>query len=492
MPRKVVKTVLDTSTVKILNTIRQNASAEYQSLVPSITKASDIPAVGDVIYGNPSLSNQFLGALINRIALVMVQSATFNNMYASLKKGYLEYGEVVEDIFVAITKANVYNPEKAEAEEFKRTLPDVRSAFHTMNWRVKYPITIQDEDLRQAFLSVDGVQDLITRIIDAVYTASEYDEFLLFKYMLIKSITKGELYPVAIGATMQEAATTFRATSNKVPFMSSTYNEAGVPNTLPKERQNIFMSADFNAQFDVEVLSAAFHMDKADFMGKLHLIDDWTTFDNERFAVIRNQTDGLEEVTEEELALMSKVKAVLIDSNWFQVYDNLSKMTEKYVASGLYWNYFYHTWKTISHSPFANAIVFVDDSEVTSVPEDITVEITGKDISETATVLTLGVEVDGATLVGGRYNFCQCQTATANGIAIHKYGAVIIPADKTSTEVTLELEVNGNKYTADSSISTSNNVGDTVTMSLTSPLALSASTPVVTSVSSKSKAKVTK
>lgn len=35
-------------------------------------------------------------------------------------------------------------------------------------------------------------------------------------------------------------------------------------------------------------------------------------------------------------------------------------MTEKEVASGLYWNYFYHVWKTISNSPFSNAVVFIE------------------------------------------------------------------------------------------------------------------------------------
>ena len=44
----------------------------------------------------------------------------------------------------------------------------------------------------------------------------------------------------------------------------------------------IFMDADFNAEFDVDVLSAAFNMEKADFMGRLFLIDDFTSFDNER------------------------------------------------------------------------------------------------------------------------------------------------------------------------------------------------------------------
>ena len=102
------------------------------------------------------------------------------------------------------------------------------------------------------------------------------------------------------------------------------------------------MDAKYNAEFDVEVLASAFHMEKADFMGRLFLIDDFTTFDNKRFEEIRKESTGLEEVTTGELALLQDVKAVLLDDNWFQVYDNNNKFTEKYVASSLFWNYFYH------------------------------------------------------------------------------------------------------------------------------------------------------
>ena len=67
MPRKVAISTLNASTLDILNTIRANASAEYQSLVPSITKASEGAQVGQAIMGYPALANQFLSALLNRI-----------------------------------------------------------------------------------------------------------------------------------------------------------------------------------------------------------------------------------------------------------------------------------------------------------------------------------------------------------------------------------------------------------------------------------------
>lgn len=205
-------------------------------------------------------------------------------------------------------------------------------------------------------------------------------------------------------------------------------------------------------------------MDKATYTGALHLIDDWTSFDNERFDVIRANSDGLEEVTEDELALMKNVKAALLDVDWFQVYDNNAKFTEQYSAAGLYWNYFYHVWKTISSSPFSNAIVFVTDTATIAPKESYTVKLTGKDTSDVATVFTLGVQDDTATLVQGTYQFTQTKQATTDGIAILPYGAIMIPASSESKGVTLKMVINGVEYDAATSVNSASEVGATVLM----------------------------
>lgn len=466
MSRRIANSTLNASTIDILNVIRQNASYDYQQNVPEVTKATDIPKVGDIIYGTPAFANQFINALVNRIAMVRVQSATFNNPYSVLKKGYLEFGETVEDIFVSIASAVDFTPEKASAREFKRTFPDVRSAFHVMNWRVMYPITIQDEDLKQAFLSVDGVTNLIAKIVDAVYTGAEYDEFLLFKYLLIKAISHGKMYPKTIGdgTNLNDSAVEFRGTSNLLPFMDTKYNEVGVKTNTPKDRQIIFMDAMFNAKFDVNVLASAFNMDKADFMGRLFLIDNWNEFDNERFEIIRENSDGIEEVTADELKLLADVKAVIIDENWFQVYDNNNKFTEQYVASGLYWNYFYHTWKTVSNSPFANAIVFVTDSSTITVPDSITVHVDAKDESDYATVFTISADFENASLEPQSVNFVQTEALTSAGIAVQRYGGIMIPNDKVSEEITLVATIGDNTYTATSTINGDTTVDTSVTL----------------------------
>lgn len=465
MPRRIAVNSLNASTIDIINVIRQNASYDYQQNVPVVNSVKDIPKVGEVIYGTPAFANQFINALVNRIALVRVQSATFNNPYAILKKGYLEFGETVEDIFVQIANVVDYSAEKAGSREFKRTIPDVKSAFHAMNWRVMYPVTIQDEDLRMAFTGAEGVQNLIAKCVESVYTAAEYDEFLLFKYLLIKSISAGKLHPVGIGdgTDLKVAAKAFRGTSNVIQFMSNEFNEAHVKTNTPKDRQIIFMDAMFNAEFDVDVLAGAFNMEKADFMGRLFLIDNWTTFDNERFEVIRANSDGLEEVTSEELTLMAGVKAVILDENFFQVYDNLNKMTENYVGSGLYWNYWYHIWKTISVSPFANAIVFALSSVSTELPRSIDITVTDKSVSEIATTLSF-VANDAVSLAPSNLQFVQTEACTDDGIAVHPFGAVMIPSDKVATDIRLIAKIGDVEYAAGEAVNGSTEVGDRITL----------------------------
>ena len=483
MPTKVGISKLNASTMDILNTIRANASATYQQYVPTITQANQITKIGDVIMGYPSLANEFISSLVNRIAFVRLKSATFNNMYAKFKKGYIETGETIEEVFVNLCKAREFNVEKAEAREFKRTIPDVRTAFHNINYRVQYPITIQDEDLRQAFVSLSGVTDLIGKIIDSVYRSAEYDEFLLFKYLIIKGVTKGKFYPVPVDMSdFKNAAVKFRSISNTLPFISTKYNAAGVHTNTDKGEQEIFMDANFNAEYDVNVLASAFNMDKADFMGRLNLIDNWTTFDNDRFDVIRAGCDGLEEVTATELALMGNVKAIIIDPEWFQVYDNLARMTEQFVASGIYYNYFYNIWKTISTSPFSNAVVFVDNTADTSLPNTVTLTVDSVVDSGSAKIVTFKLP-DATTLENRNYEFVQDDaTAIAQGVAVHKYGAYIIPNGATISGVYPKVKIGGIMYTCGTALDSLDDVGDTGTLTRNDYVANTLSAFSITSV----------
>lgn len=366
MAIKPKQTALTANSVEILNAIRSDATPYYQQMIPkAAANTESIRQIGGIMMNYQPLQNEFLKALYNRIGRVIITSKMYYNPWAPFKKGLMELGETVEEVFVNIAKAHTFNPEKAETNFMKREIPDVRSAFHTMNYQKFYKATISNDQLRQAFLSWQGITGLIAKIVDAMYTAHNLDEFQVTKYMLARNILNGLLYGHTVPAISKENAsdivTEVKAISNELVYDTPTYNAAGVYSFTEKNDQFIITTARFDAIMDVNVLAAAFNMDKVEFMGHRVQIDGFDRLDenrlNELFA--DEPSAGYVPLTADEKAALAVVPAIIVDRDYFMIFDNLYKFTEDYNGEGLYWQYWYHAWKTFSTSPFANAVVFV-------------------------------------------------------------------------------------------------------------------------------------
>ena len=362
---------LTNSSIDVLNAIRNSATINYRNYVPVATDDPEvIRAIGQTIMDNPMLQNEFLSALVNRIGRVIISSKLYSNPWAVFKKGMLEFGETIEDVFVELAKPFEYDPAVAEAEVFKREIPDVRSTFYVLNYQKFYKATIQQNDLRKAFLSIDGVTNLIAKIVDAMYTAANYDEFLTMKYLIARRLLQGLVYPTdaSNANTMHDYASLFKGVSNNLEFLNTKYNLAGVHNFALKPSQHIIVNADFDANMDVMVMATAFNMDKAEFMGRRHLVDSFGSLDTDRLDELFKDDPNYVKLSSAELSALDAIPAILVDEDFFVIVDNLLEFTEQYNGQGLYWNYFYHTWKTFAVSPFANATVFVPTApSVTSV-----------------------------------------------------------------------------------------------------------------------------
>lgn len=435
MPVKPKIRTLTTSAADILNVIRNNASVDYRNYVPK-ADANDVESVrtiGAIIMDYPALQNEFLNALVNRIGRVMLTSKMYSNPIAFFKKGVLEYGESIEEIFVSIAKVQEFNPEIAEQEVFKRVVPDVRAAFHIMNYQKFYKATVTQEQLKQAFLSWDGVTDLIARIVDSMYTGANYDEFLVMKYLLARHILDGRVYPVTVPTVNAENAkaivTTVKGVSNKLTFMNSEYNPAAVRTFTEKTDQYMIVNSVFDATMDVNVLASAFNMDKAEFLGHRVLIDGFGDLDIARLGEIFAGDPTYHEPAQDELTALNAIPAVIVDKDWFMVFDMLTQFTEQYNGQGLYWNYFYHVWKTFSVSPFANSVLFVPGTpSVTSVA-----------VSPTTASVPKGGSVSLSCVVKTEYFAPQTVvwTSSAADVKVSAAGVVTVDADATSTTATI-------------------------------------------------------
>lgn len=394
----------------ILNTIRANASSDYQERVPVATQ-QNIAEVGNAITNYEPTRNEFLNALINRIGMVIIQSRLYENPLREFKKGMLEFGKDIEEIFVEIAKAQSYNPEVAETEVFKRVIPDVKTIFHRMNRQDFYKVTISNDQLRTAFLSYRGIEDLIGRIVDSLYSGDNYDEFLLMKHLMLDYGDKGLFYPITVTAVTDEATAKkltvkLRATAKTIGFMSPNYNAQGVHTFTPMEDIIIFMTPETEALMDVESLARAFNLEYADFLGRVVIVDDFGGLEN--------------------------VQALMVDRRWFMVYDTFFNFTEQYNAQGLYWNYFFHHWQVLSTSQFANAIAFTTETpaitSVTISPKTATVS-KGQNVQFTTTVVATGMASEAIS-----YNVTN---AVSDNTTITSNGLLIVGSDETATELTV-------------------------------------------------------
>lgn len=406
--------------MQLLNVIRSDASQAYKDRVPEATQ-DNIAEIGNPILNYEATRNEFLDALVNRIGMVIITSRSYNNPLKRFKKGMMSLGETVEEIFVNIIKAEPYylvddQGKTAAQDEFERRLPNVLAAFHKRNRQDKYPVTIQNDDLRTAFLSYQGVEDLVSKIIEAVYTSDEYDEFLLMKNVFFEAGMRGALRPVTVpgldsDVNAKKTMTLFRQTALDLTFMRSDSNFMGVTTHTPLDEQVIFILSSVAATVDVEVLASAFNMDKTNFIGRRVIVDDF---------------GGLEK---------EGVIAIAADEDWFMVFDNYLTMTSDYVASRLYYNYFLHHWETLSYSPFKNVVAFT-----TEAPTVTSVTITPGTASVTKAAggtVQLTAAVTGTGLISNNVTWTITEDANASvdssGLVTIKPGITVDSLTVTAT-----------------------------------------------------------
>jgi hypothetical protein len=349
------KTTLGISeTYDIVNAIRNSESDKFQQYVP-LANADNVAEVGAGLLASQTLQNDFITSLIDRISLVVIKSVSLKNQLAKFKKGNLPLGRTIEEIFTDITREKKYDPEASETTVFKREIPNVKTLFHERNRQVFYEQTVSDDQLKAAFTSWGNFEGFLSSIINAIYNSAEVDEFKYMKLLVDNYASKGLFTVISVNKPDTETATRefakkLRATARKMslPTGSRDYNALAVHTKTDMEDLHLIISADLEAEMDVDVLAKAFNMDKTSFMGHVTVIDGFATA-------------GLE--------------AVLIDKDWFMVYDNNLKMETIRNPKGLYWNYFYHVWQTLSVSRFSNAVAFMSGAvpAVTQVIVDPTI-----------------------------------------------------------------------------------------------------------------------
>lgn len=340
------------SGVNTFNFVRENSSQAFQDAVPYATE-ENIQTLGNILLNDSyqPMLNEFVGNLINRIALTIISNRTYDNPLKIFKKGSIPLGTDVQDIYTNPAEAEQYEiSNTAMAKLLTITDPDTHVAYYRRNRQDMYTKTIARESLRGAFVSWEKFNEFIESIVTSLYSGNYISEFKYTKDIIDGAYSNNKVVVEVISDPTTEAnekafIKKVRSLYRRMTFPSSNYNaytkfsgsKGSITTWTTPERVVFITTADIMSSIDVDVLAAAFNMDKTDFLGRVIVIDE---FKND------------------------SIKGVICDESWLQIYDNLLRFDDFYNARVMAWNEYLHAWGTFAISPFANAVVLATENPV--------------------------------------------------------------------------------------------------------------------------------
>ena len=383
---------------EILNTIRANASTEYQERVPEALGVGG--NVSNVFSQYPTMKNEFLSALTNKIARTLFYSKVFDNPLKALHKGMLPYGFSLEQIFVNMAESKgFWQHWDASGDAVKDLVgmkkPNIKTLYIERNFAYKYKTTISDQQLRTAFTDQNGLSRLVEQVVSSVYSKAYFDEFNDMKHILSAHAKgmylgyettsgnpveralsntvlpggKNEAIMVVGEHTSQEEkakaiSKAIRTVAGKMAFPSETYNSAGVKQWSERQQLIYITTPEEQAELDVEVLANAFNLDKADVNVRVIVVDELPTLFNVESAKSTKQ-DQYGTVLSCALSAARdnrtcKCRGILMDADFIQAYDTLIESRTFDNGEGLYTNYFFHKQGIMSTCYFGQIVYLVD------------------------------------------------------------------------------------------------------------------------------------
>lgn len=338
---------------QILEAIRSESTTTYQDRIPNADKANIDDVIHNLLSWTPGM-NEFLYSLVNVIGLQIYQTTNmFDNPFSKYKRGMLMTGDTIEEIMNGLLNAHRYeaNSEYLEKEIFGTERPETQVNFHKINRKDYYKLTINEVELRKAFLSPNGLDTFITNLMSTPQTSDQWDEFLVTTSLFKEWHKYSGFFNVNVpdigaeGSTPADAKYTLRRLremGETIPFLSRRYNPAHMPIAVSKDELELIITPEANAAMDVEALSGAFNVDKAEFAS--------------RKTVIPAEYVGI-----------PGFQAMLTTRDFFVIADSLLETRSAQNPVGLTTNYFLHHQQVISASRFAPAILYTSAEPSTPV-----------------------------------------------------------------------------------------------------------------------------
>ena len=326
------------------------SSSNFRSTIGDPNETNSLEFMNGLLEYPDTLGVEFMN-LATRIGKVIAHRNILTNKLAPFKMENMPLGYTMEEYFVECAKEHEYNQADAENTLFKRSLPDIKAAFYVVNRKSYYPATITDDDLRKYFVTWDGVNSLIARIVDSMYNGDNKDDYNYMKSALVTHYENGHMKIVNTSAvtdtdTAKELARKITEYVSYLTEPTNEYNAMAVTKQNDYEDIYVILNGKTNSYLNIDWLAQTFQLEFAQF--KTHVLV---------LPTLPSTAQGT-------------IEAIVCDSEIYRVFDQKYSVGVAYNAKGLYWNYFLHHWEGIATSRFANAIAFVSgnvEEKVTAI-----------------------------------------------------------------------------------------------------------------------------
>jgi hypothetical protein len=373
-----------------LNIIHSTASNAYQTTVPLAT-LDTIADVGEAVLTAPAdIQNEFYAAIVNLIGMQLINTVSYTNPLSDLKKGKMPYGMTIEDIWVEMSRGQAYvagtRGVETAPDQFAITKATVQAAFYSVQLERQYTKTIHQQDIKRAFMSADPVSTLTSAVMQSLRSGEQYDDYRMTVALIARQLEEADTatdwhghvsllsdYNTLFTKTLTAATALYdqdfltymseqmQTWSNRLNFVRSDLNIAGVDNVTPKAKQHLMMLSDVSAKIRTKLLAWAYNADQLK-LGSVREIDAWYSIgaDNTSPAPVVS-SDAITVKADNGLDTTHPCIAVMFDPDMLKIY-NKENITESARNARAHYTNIWHTVGDIyAASPYHNFVAFYLD-----------------------------------------------------------------------------------------------------------------------------------
>ena len=347
-----------------------------QAAIAAIDTASFV-SLGNTVLSSQTNTEAFMNALCQRIGKTIISFREYRNKFRDMVLDDFEYGAILQKLKVSMPTAEEdesYNLTDGQSvDQYKVAKPVVDQKLFVTRSPYQFRITIQEEHLKEAFLSESAMGGFLASVYGEVRNAIEFalenlGRACFANYVAevggtareIKLVT--EYNGLGGNVTAANALTNkdflnfaFRRINEYIDYfqeMSTLYNDGSETRHTPIDYLRIKLLSPFIRAAQTVTQYAAFNENLVNPDKVYEKVTYWQNAKNRSQVIVQRASD-------DEVTTVSNIIGIMHDKDALGIYQQTERVANSpFNASGLYFNVFYHERQLWFNDLSENFVIF--------------------------------------------------------------------------------------------------------------------------------------